>query len=330
MTVTPQQIERFRSLGFSISLPYNSDVAMWEQTRHYRSVIGEVYAGLHPDVFPSGRRWGGGLDPDAYLARLVEVARQIHADGVPLNVVLNAIPHESLVDGDRLARHLETLMAVCDMTVAVSDPHWGRWLRKRFPQVALQVSGLAEIETQYQAAIWIEALQPKTINIGRELNKRPTRIKQIRSLGVRIKMIVADGCTPLCANRRYVNQVHVHTGAASDPEDDVPACIDLRARLPDWQLLKKEVLPFMLPEYSGVVDLVKVVDRNHPTQQNIEYLETYLRMESDIHPYRRYREFPGTLAMLDTCAWDCVTCQYCRTHCESPLLRPDRTASRQH
>lgn len=313
---THQLIRRFRKLGFSVSFPYNHDPELWGKVAAYRGVIEEVYAGLHPAVFPSARCWPREIGRQEHWARLQGLADQLGRDGVALNIVLNTAPSQSLVDMPMLLRQLAALRQRCRVRACVADLYWGMRLRRAFPDISLHGAVTARINCQAQAMPWRDLLGVDVVTIDRDINKNLPRIKSLRRMGLRLKMVASDGCLPYCPLSLY----HIGIQSQQKREPAVSAlecnvlCRYTRLSVPVWHYVKKEVLPFQLPRYQGAVDIIKLTDRARPTDANLATLERYLRMEDDVHPMFGYRESAATLDRLGRCGHDCDSCGFCREH----------------
>jgi hypothetical protein len=327
LKITEATMDRFLGMGFTISFPGNMDPDLWRKVRPYRKVIEEVYASLHSDVFPGGRSLPGGLDADAHLAQLVSLGRQLAEDNVALDIVLNTTPPPDRVNSDLLFEQLDALIDVVTVRISVTDFAWAHRLRAHYPDVAFHVSVLATVQNQYQAQMWKNHIDVEVVTVDRDINKKPERIRQIRDLGVRTKAVMTDSCMPSCPY--YSNHMHVHCADTFEMAEryhftNNAFCRFTRDHLPLWHMLKKEILPFHLPRYEGILDIVKLCNRVEPTEVNLKSLERYLLMETNEHPDYLYREQENSLDKLATCNWACASCNWCQTHIDIPEVEIDQ------
>ena len=321
--VTPAEIARFRELGFSVSFPYNHDPALWDRLAPFAAAVEEIYAELHPSVFPSMRPWTGLPRPAPHLANLVRLQRQVRGHDIALCLILNVCP-TPWVDERPLLRCLDRLRREGPVRVTVADFEWAGRLRAAYPDLSLGVSTVVEVDNQHAAMLWRDLVGVDTIVLGRRINKDPRRIREIRRLGLHIKMVVSDTCTDDCPLRMrhaaLLAPPEANEARAATHADLMVACAEVKHRLPVWHLVKKTVLPFQLPRYRGLVDMVKLNDRRRSTAWNIDNLVRYLRMEEDVHPLFGYRESPETFDHLSRCRRTCARCTWCARHIE--VLRP--------
>jgi len=321
--VSSARIDRFAGMGFSVCFPYNHDPALWERLSPFADVVEEVYAELHPDVFPSMRTMKGQLSPDDHMGNLSRLMSEVKGHDVALDLILNACPTD-WVDEHALFGCIGRLLAEGEVRVTISDFYWAMRLRKEFPDLHLGVSTTVEVDNQNAAMIWRDLVGVETVVIGRRINKDPRRIKEIRDLGVRIKMVVSDTCTDDCPLRprhfALFGQKKDLADMACVEERLLYVCAGLKHELPVWHLVKKTVLPFQLPRYEGLVDMVKLNDRRKDTDTNIDNLVRYLDMEDDVHPMFGYRESPETFDYLSRCRRTCADCTWCAENIE--ILHP--------
>ena len=322
--VTPGEMDRFRALGFSVCFPYNHDPELWRAVAPYSEVIEEIYADLHPEVFPALRTWTWPESADEHLEALCRLLTRAARARVALNVVLNTIPSAPLDEG-RLFTSLRRLMAHGEVRVTVTDMVWAQKLRAELPALPMTVSTVAEVDSQHAASLWLDLVGIDTVVPDRNINKLPRRLRQIRDLGVRVKVVVSDLCMFDCPTRFRHYQLHGHQGGVTCGEEaDQPYlyCRSIKARVPAWHWVKKEILPFQLPRYEGILDVVKLIDRNLPTAINLDIMARYIRMECDVHPVYGYREPSESFERLDRCDRACVTCGWCAEHVQ--LVHPPR------
>jgi hypothetical protein len=317
--VTPGEMERFRALGFSVCFPYNHDPDLWEAVAPYAEVVDEIYADLHPEVFPALRTWTWSESAEEHLDALCRLLDQASEARVALNVVLNTIPSAPLDEG-RLFGSLRRLMEHGEVRATLADMVWAQKIRAELPALPMSVSTVSEVDSQHAANLWRDLTGIDTVVPDRNINKLPRRLRQIRELGVRVKLVVSDLCMFDCPTRFRHYQLHGHQGGVTcGDEADQPYlyCRSIKARVPAWHWVKKEILPFQLPRYEGILDVVKLIDRNLPTAINLDIMARYIRMESDVHPVYGYREPAESFDRLDRCDRACVSCGWCAEHVET-------------
>ena len=333
VTISKAKLGRFKDYGFSICFPFNHDRDLWGKLSPYAEIVEEIYAGLHPRIFPSARVWNCLDNPDEHLAALIGLLEGAATKDVALNIIMNTTPVREIDEGE-IVRSLERLMDVGEVRVTVCDLRIAMKLRETFPDLMMEVSTIANVDSQYGASLWRDLIAPDTIVISREINKNLPRIKRIRELGFRIKMVVSDLCTPQCPS--YLRHFTLHSSQLDGKSDydrdavQMQLCAEIKGRTPVWHWVKKEVLPFHLPRYKGFVDVFKLCDRLKSTEQNLETLRSYVLMEDDVHPFFNYREPEESIDRLSTCDWACTSCGWCEREIavlgERSVL-PNRTAA---
>ncbi len=308
-----KRFQPFLDNGFHISFPYNHDPEFIQKTSPYFKYIGEVFCALHPQVFPSVRIWDKNVTADAYLETICNLAAELKKHNIWLNVALNCGTRTDIA----VKPILDCLAALLDVgliKVTVSDLYWGKLIKNHFPQIGLGPSVNSNVESQATAYTWREWAGATFIVVGNNINKRLKRIEQIKRLGVEIKVVVNDKCIPECQMlMRHIALVgNQNKSWRDEPEtmhSSVP-CLELRHMLPPWHWIKKEVLPFSLPHYKGIVDSIKITDRRASSEDNIATMRNYLAMESDVHPVLGYRETEEAFERVTKCDWNCVDCQW--------------------
>ena len=323
--ISQEMLDRFKEHGFSVSFPYNHDPLLWESIAPYAEVIDEIYTGLHPDVFPSLRSWPENKGAGEHLDSLAALMGLVSGKGVALNLIMNAHPTE-LVDEGPLFAVIDRLGGLGEIRVTVNDIIWARRLRDVYPDLSMEVSTAAGIVNQHTALQWDEIVGVQTFVIGLDINKDERRIRDIRELGKRIKMVVSDYCLANCP-ARFRHQILLASKSSGETRAESIVrhqhfCRYMKRKLPVWHWVKKEVLPFQLPRYRGLVDIIKLCDRENSTPDNMEILARYLAMEEDVHPLLGYREPVESFDRLRECRRNCATCEWCAENVE--IIEPRR------
>ncbi len=306
--------QAFLDCGFHMSFPYNHDPHMLAAIEPYFPYIGEVYAPLHPAIFPSLRIWDLQQTPDEYLKVLCGVAAELKSRGIWLNIVLN-MGARTDIPRQPVFRHLEKLNECGLIRVTLSDLYWAEIIRQPFPDISLGSSISADVRSQAAAQIWRDWVGADFIVVSEIINKNLRRIRQIRDLGLKIKIVMDDKCIPECPlQMRHVALLGSQNSRWSEEPETLDVnspCLQLRHSLPPWHWAKKEILPFSLPRYKGILDSVKITDRRASTENNIINMRNYLAMKSDVHPVIGYRETEEAFERISSCDRNCAQCGWC-------------------
>ncbi len=331
-SLPPEDVKKFQAFldcGFKIAFPYNHDPDIVEKVEAYFPYIGEFFAPLHPSIFPSLRVWDNDLDADKYLDILCEMAEKLARHGIYINIIMN-MSNAINVDRPPLFRHIAAVAEAGLVRLTVPDIYWGEVLHNQFPQLELGPSVAANVHSQATALIWKQWAGASFLVLGYEVNKDLQRIATIRKLGMAIKVVAYDSCIPECPlqTRHIAILGNQNKNWRDEPEtlDASLPCLHLRHNLPVWHWVKKEILPFSLPRYAGLIDTIKIIDRRERTDANIRTLRNYLEMKDDVHPTIGYREHPDAIDKITHCLKNCWECNWCAEN--NPPAEPRRDTVR--
>jgi|GEM_PF-3228210 len=304
----------FLDCGFHISFPYNHDPDMLGKIEPYFPYIKEVFAALHPTIFPSLRVWDLQQSPEEYLKVLCDMASELKKHDIWLNIVLNMGARTDIMR-QPVFRHIEQLTKCGLIRVTVSDLFWAEIIRNRFPDISLGSSVSSDVRSQAAAQIWRDWVGADFIVVSTIINKDLRRIRQIHDLGLKVKIVMNDKCIPECPlQMRHIALLGAQNNRWEEEPETMDVsfpCLQLRHSLPPWHWAKKEILPFSLPRYKGILDSVKITDRRATTENNIQTMRDYLEMKRDVHPTIGYRETMEAFERITKCDRNCAECGWC-------------------
>ena len=162
--------------ALEFSVPYNNDpetlteIFKWKKCNGNR--IREIYLSGPQEFAGSGR-----ISPALSLGDFADVVGRIHREGIRVNLLLNSICEGSdwyasgVLNGTM--DYLKRVFDDCGVeAVTIANPMYIREVRRRFPQVEICASVLADIDCLHKAVIFkkagANAITPD-VNINRNL-----------------------------------------------------------------------------------------------------------------------------------------------------------------
>lgn len=293
-----------------LSLPYNHAPDYPEWLDDHAEGVCEVYLPLHGSIVASLRPWVGPLDPADYLQELRRLAAVLNRRGISGNAVIN-VPVPDRLHGRALMGLREIAEIFEHWTVTLADFHFAKAVRRTFPDLEIGVSTGANVDTAQQAIFWQEGVGVGNIAISRGINKRLNTIRSIRSLGLRVKMVLQDDCIPNCpAELSHYGQTE-QCGVPGTGGD----CFmqDVRNRSP-WLVALKDVVPAELPLYAGIVDVAKLAGRTHTLGRIGRHRRLYLDAVSWDHPAGYFVDSAEAFRKIGACDRNCHQCGWCVRH----------------
>lgn len=293
--------------GIRLSLPYNQDEGYpeWLETR--AEGVDEVYLPIHRSAASTGRTWTGPRDAESYAARLRLLAPVLVRHGVVANLIVNGAIMG--VQRPLVLREVERMRAVFGdaMRLTVTDYDLARELRRAFADLELGVSTLANVASESSARLWVEGVGVRFIVPSREVNRRPTVLRAIRDLGVKLRVVVDDTCVPGCP----AAMAHFIVCFDGGPRTAKWCAMQEERLARPWLVAQKDIVPGALPHYAGLIDSAKLQGRSHSLEAIDHARRLYLAASSFEHPYGLYTEPPDADARITTCDRVCSRCGWC-------------------
>lgn len=253
-------------LGMKLHVPYNNDFALIDRLLPFAPYIRSIYLPCNHTVLGSGRYEGRATNRnwENYDAEVKEIAEIVAPHGIKVNMLLNSlhIPSDILnnFQGSALYRYLKEYENSTVEWLTVANIQLAILLRSFFPSFKLDVSVLGLIDTVKRAQYWFDLVHPELFCVDLDHSKDLNLIKNITALtGVPVKVLVMDFCLPDCP---YKPWHYIHN---SLKEENAFSCWQIRADKP-WSYYKgRNIPPYYLSRYEGLIKDIKIVERNSDT-----------------------------------------------------------------
>jgi collagenase-like PrtC family protease len=236
-----------------------------------------------------------------------------------LNIRANVLVNAScLGDGyhDRtpLLQHIAALHDVGVHMVTVADLSLASSIRSHIPDMELSASTTALVNSAVKAALWRDACDVDDICPDRDVNKRPSILRAIRSAAprARIRLLVNDHCLPDCAARmNCMNSIAHESPRWADTY--LTWCSGIKAKRPWVAYSNSLIVPANLSFYesSGLVDVVKIQGRQAASSYIAALVRHYLSDSRRYDPFddsADLEEPTGVFRTVSRCARNCHEC----------------------
>jgi collagenase-like PrtC family protease len=327
--------------ALEFSVPYNNDPAtlteIFKFKEHNGNRIREVYLSGPEEYAGSGR-----ISPAQTFEEFADAVNRIHEEGIRVNVLLNSVcegtdwysPNVLNSTMDYLNRVFEDYDVEA---ITISNPMYIREVRRRFPNVEICASVLADIDCIDKAVIFrkagADAFTPD-VNINRNLRL----LKKIREkTGLEIKLMVNEGCLFKCPFRKfhfnYISHKSRNPGVdGTKGEDNVFSlnCIQVTKSDPAQLLKSGWIRPEDLEQYKEITTFFKLVGRTSSTRMICRSLEAYMEqswdgdllelMAGNLYSYgmsylmyldNRSLDAVGFFEKVTSCDHECIECDFC-------------------
>ena len=249
--------------------------------------IKEVYGKLSSDDVGGGR-------PSSSTAFISKRAAQRHiqqlADsGFKFNYLLNALCMDNIeftrLGQKKLFRLMDWLRASGVSSVTVSIPYLAMWIKDNYPEVAITVSAMANVDSLNKAVFWDSLGVEKITFPGPAVNRNFSLIERLKkSLKCKIQLVANNACLLNCP--AYINHAlmnshasqswHACRGYAFDYH--LIMCRYKRLQNPAHFLRSDWIRPEDIGFYERLgVDSIKLVDRRLSTAMILNIIEAYVK-----------------------------------------------------
>lgn len=322
--------------GFKFSVPYNNDFSMLERLSESfgkglrGNRIEEVYFSGPPEISGSGR-----VTKKVSIADIVKVIDFSHEIGIKSDLLINSscegvewydpINVRSVL---KLIRILHTENNLDAVTIA--NPLYMQKIRKELPDIEINASVLAEIDS-VQRAVFFKKLGADVIVPDRDINRNPELLKEIKeATGCELKLMVNEGCLFKCPYRKFHFNIVSHWSKEGKmPKDKFFFnCYHINRIDPSQMLKSCWIRPEDLKKYSKIADYFKISGRSRDTEWIMNTIKSYLNeefdgnlleiMDSNLNEVRvKYNAFvdnkslDGFLEKVASCDKNCFKCHYC-------------------
>jgi collagenase-like PrtC family protease len=324
------------------SVPYNNDPETLAEILKLKEQNGnrirEVYLSGPQEYSGSGR-----IAPELSFDQFAEVVGKIHEENVRVNLLLNSIcegsdwysPAVLKSTMDYLQRAHRDLGIEA---ITIANPLYIREVRKRFPDIEICASVLADIDCVQKAVIYTKAgadVITPDVNINRDL----ALLKKIKdATGTEIKLMVNEGCLLRCPFRKfhfnYISHKSRNPAMAGKmrAEDNVFSanCIQLTKSDPSQVLKSCWIRPEDAEKYSQISHYFKIVGRTSSRSMVIRSVEAYLNeswtgdlmelmagnlysyaMSSLVHIENKALDEIRFFQKVTSCNRECSDCSFC-------------------
>jgi collagenase-like PrtC family protease len=328
--------------ALEFSIPYNNDpetlTEIFQLKEFNGNRIREIYLSGPQEFSGAGR-----IAPEMDFRNFEDVVKRIHREEIRVNLLLNSICEGSdWYSPGILKTTMEYLRRVHEElgveAVTVANPLYIREIRRRFPKIEICASVLGDIDCVSKAEIFAKAgadtITPD-VNINRDL-KLLQRIKEV--VGVKIKLMVNEGCLFRCAFRKFHFNYISHKSrkpemsGGNKPEDNVFSlnCLQLTKTDPSQILKAGWIRPEDARKYEPITGYFKIVGRTSSKSMVLRALKAYMEESWDgdllelmagnlysagmshlLHVHNKRLDPIGFFNQVTSCDKECSSCSYC-------------------
>ncbi len=333
------------------SVPHNNDPAtlteIFKWKEHKGNRIREIYLCGPQEYTGSGR-----ISPVQSFDEFRDTVNRIHNEGIRVNLLMNSVCEGADWYSPGLLNntmaYLKEVFEGCHVeAITIANPMYIREVRKRFPQVEICASVLADIDCIDKAMIYKKAGADSftpDVNINRNL-RLLKKIKEKTCL--EIKLMVNEGCLFKCPFRKfhfnYISHRSRNPGTDGNrSEDNVFSlnCIQVTKSDPSQLLKSGWIRPEDLEKYGEISNFFKLVGRTSSKEMICRSLKAYMgeKWDGDIlelmagnlyscgmsnllHLDNRILETEGFFEKVTSCDHECIDCNYCGELAQKLLKR---------
>jgi hypothetical protein len=255
----------FDDLGFKIALPYNHDLKLLELIEKYKGYIYTLYLPPPPRIMFSGDvtqkvNW------QEYEQEIFYLHNTLSKWGIGLSILYNVTTvfnqsiYQNFIKSDIYAYTKDLLEHGIDRFV-ISDIYLAIKLKEHFPQIKIEVSLNAFINTLKKAIHWVDSVDPDTICVAEDMNKDLKFIANLKKItNKKIKLLVNSRCQVDCPNAI----AHANLLSCGYPVSHYMCGTEV-AKKPWLAYRGNAVVPYNLRYYKGIVDYIKFIGRTQET-----------------------------------------------------------------
>jgi len=276
--------------GLGFSLPYNNDDetlnGLFELKGLNGNFIDEIYLSCPQQYGGSGR-----VTPRINLEKFTETIKLIRTNHIRVNLIMNSTCQGAgWYSGQAMGETLEFLELMHHQhgveAVTVANPIYIKVIRNRLPQIEICASVLSEIDSVKKAEIVTE-YGANTITPDASINRDPGLLKRVKeATGVKIKLMVNEGCLYKCPFRKYHFNFVSHWSkeleqSTMDGQDFFDHCLAVSIR--DYSQILKS--PWVRPEdiayYKDIASSFKLVGRTKAKSFVLRSAYAYMSQQYD-------------------------------------------------
>jgi collagenase-like PrtC family protease len=327
--------------NIEFSVPYNNDpdtlteISKWKEYNGNR--IKEIYLSGPQEYAGSGR-----ISKAQSFEKFTDTVNRIHNEGIRVNLLMNSVCEGSDWYSQQVLNstmdYLNRVFNIFDVeAITIANPMYIREVRRRFPQVEICASVLADIDCIDKAIIYKKAGADSftpDVNINRNL-RLLKKIKEKTGLG--IKLMVNEGCLYKCPFRKfhfnYISHRSRNPGTDGNrAEDNVFSlnCIQVSKSDPSQLIKSGWIRPEDMEKYSEISSFFKLVGRTSSMNMILRSLKAYMEekwdgdllelmagnlyscgMSNMLHLDNQSLGTEGFFEKVTSCDHECIDCNYC-------------------
>jgi tetratricopeptide (TPR) repeat protein len=329
-----EEIERRKyktilDLGLKISVPFNNDINLIKQIIPLKSYIDSLYLPPHFSVFPFPAsadkfknyrtNWKDFKNDKKYNELLSYIISKLKQNNIKTRLILNSIvfDFQEILDrwpNSRLFKNLKYFCSNSDLEyVTVADLPLARRINSSFPSLKITMSTNAFINNFERLSYWLEHINNiEGVTLDIKINKNLEIIKDIKQASKLKITLINELCLTNCPYRE------THTIL-----NDLGLCqnhfegISKYKMMPWLAYCSTALTPYNLRFYKGIIDYLKLVDRNSSTKTILFSLNHYIfniNSRKYVIAGRGSGEEPENIFQkVSTCDRHCDQCNYCYT-----------------
>ncbi len=328
------------TLNFSV--PYNSDpetlTEIFRLNKQGRNRIKEIYLAGPQEYSGSGR-----ICPEINATEFAEVVNRIHHEGIRVNLVLNSTCEGSDWYSPQVLnltmKYLKQAHEELGIeAITIANPLYIREVRRRFPNMEICASVLADIDTVQKAVIFKKA-GANVITPDVDINRNLSLLKKMKDTsGAELKLMVNEGCLYSCPFRKFHFNYISHKSRKPEKsnknkgEDNVFSLNCIQVSKTDLSQILKScwIRPEDTKKYGEISSFFKIVGRTSSKSMVARTTAAYLQENWDgdllelmagnlyslgmsylIHLDNQSLEKYKFFEKVTSCEMDCTPCVYC-------------------
>ena len=322
--------------GFEFAVPYNNDVETLEEILKLNglgaSYIREIYFSGPQNYSGSGRAM-----PPIELEHFINTIDIIHSAGIRANLLMNSTCEGINWYSDKIiASKMEYLRLMHEEhgleAVTIANPLYIKEARKRFPDIEICASVLADIDCLQKALIYSKAgadVITPDININRNL-KLLEDIKE--ATGVELKLMVNEGCMYKCPFRKFHFNYTSHQSKEATTESNIffDDCQQIIGSDHSQILKSCWIRPEDIGKYANITNYFKLAGRGKSKSHVLRTIRAYseeswqgdfldllcaslnmFTLENGVYLDNKSLDKYNFFDKVTTCGHNCNHCDYC-------------------
>ncbi|MDD4793844.1 MAG: U32 family peptidase [Dehalococcoidales bacterium] len=322
------------------SIPYNGNLAslpvLFDLNNINNNAIREVYL-AGPQEFSAAAR----IMPKMELPELISIINEIHAHGIRVNLLLNAVCEGSAwYNPDEIKKKMQYIGMLHKEhgveAVTVANPLYIKEIKDRYPDIEISASVLSIIDS-VERAVYFHDMGADVIVPDKCINRDLETLKQIKdATNAEVKIMVNSGCLYKCPFERFHAAFVSHKSVETfDHHDTYNAqeiffknCSELVNKNRALIFKSSWIRPEDLCKYAGITNYFKISGRSHPKWADISraYLEEswngnllelmdaslrFLNAHQSIYIDNKELDRYQFFDHVTNCGRNCKACNYC-------------------